>query len=231
MSSRGNVILSTKFHEEKSGLKSSLKWILFVSRRFAHVDRKGSSAVTATLASLGICFGVMTLITVISVMNGFQRSFIDAIMEITSCHLRVSAISESDRAPFEDYCGADKNITSFFPFYEAQSLIVGGDGRESATMIRAVPPTLHQTDAGFQKELKMYAGGFDLSSPNSIVIGSRLANSLHVRLGSNVNLFALSGGNDVELFSSDRVFTVTGVFHTGESTINSSYASGHARKR
>ena len=51
---------------------NSLKWVLFVSRRFSLVDRKGSSKVNSVLASLGICFGVMTLITVISVMNGFQ---------------------------------------------------------------------------------------------------------------------------------------------------------------
>ena len=59
------------------------KWILFVSRRFSKVDRQGRSAVTSMLASLGICFGVMTLITVISVMNGFQMSFIDSIMEVS----------------------------------------------------------------------------------------------------------------------------------------------------
>lgn len=70
-------------------IKSSLSWIFFVSRRFAKVDRKGASAVTTALASLGICFGVMTLITVISVMNGFQHSFIDVIMEISSYHIRV----------------------------------------------------------------------------------------------------------------------------------------------
>ncbi len=62
---------------------ANLRWINAVSKRFARVDRKGRSAATSILATLGICFGVMTLIVVMSVMNGFQMSFIDAIMEIS----------------------------------------------------------------------------------------------------------------------------------------------------
>ena len=66
-----------------------IRWISAVSRRFARVDRKGRSAVTSALATLGICFGVMTLTVVMSVMNGFQMSFIDAILELTSYHVRL----------------------------------------------------------------------------------------------------------------------------------------------
>ena len=62
---------------------TSLSWISFVSKRFASVDTKGRTAVTSFLATLGICVGVMTLIVVISVMNGFQMSFIDSILEIS----------------------------------------------------------------------------------------------------------------------------------------------------
>ncbi|MGP1532223.1 MAG: ABC transporter permease, partial [Treponema sp.] len=68
----------------RKNLFSSWTWIYFVSRRFSSVDRKGRSAVTGFLAALGIALGVMTLITVLGVMNGFQMSFVDAIMEISS---------------------------------------------------------------------------------------------------------------------------------------------------
>ena len=73
-----------------------MKWILFIARRFAQVDRSGRSAVTGFLASLSICFGVMTLIVVISVMNGFQLGFIDSIMEISSAHIRVEEKIENN---------------------------------------------------------------------------------------------------------------------------------------
>ena len=45
-------------------LFSSLKWINFVSKRFSKVDRSGRTAVTSTLSSLGVCFGVLALIVV-----------------------------------------------------------------------------------------------------------------------------------------------------------------------
>ena len=99
---------------------SKLRWIRTVSERFARVDRKGRSAVTSLLATLGICFGVMTLITVMSVMNGFQMNFIDAIMEVSSYHLRASAITEDKEAEFIELCRQNKNVLSVTPFYEAQ---------------------------------------------------------------------------------------------------------------
>ena len=78
----------------------SFRWISFVSKRFASVDRKGRSAVTSFLATLGICVGVMTLIVVISVMNGFQMSFIDSILEISSFHARVQNIPQETENDF-----------------------------------------------------------------------------------------------------------------------------------
>ncbi len=203
-----------------SSVKSSLLWIFFVSRRFAKVDRKGSSAVTTTLASLGICFGVMTLITVISVMNGFQHSFIDVIMEISSYHIRV----EGENPDFLHFCLSEKSVRSVTPFYEAQSLMTGNSGKEASAMIKAVPAQIYEEDPGFKKNVSLVAGNFDVSSPNNIVLGYELARRCGARLGSEVNLYALSGGNDVDLFSSDRQFTVTGIFHTGYADINASFA-------
>ena len=63
-------------------------WVAFVSKRFASVDKKGNSKVTGILAVLGIGFGVMTLITVMSVMNGFQMTSISPLIELDSFHVR-----------------------------------------------------------------------------------------------------------------------------------------------
>ncbi len=209
---------------------SALGWVLYISRRFSKVDRTGRSRVTTFLASLGICFGVMTLITVISVMNGFQRSFIDSIMEISSYHVRVKttagkdSASEESLASFQSYCSSHEDILCATSFYEAQALMVGERQKQAASLIRAVSPDILFEDAGFRKEMNVYAGSFDLSQPASIVLGSELARRLGVRVGKTVNLFALSGGNDVDLLSEERLFTVTGVFHCGYAEINASYA-------
>ena len=208
----------------KTGLFSKLKWIHTVSSRFARVDRKGRSAVTSFLATLGICFGVMTLIAVMSVMNGFQMNFIDAIMEVSSYHIRASDVPEENSQAFIDTCLENKNLLSITPFYEAQTLMTDETGRESAAIIRAIEPDVFSADKGFNKEITMVQGAFDLSEPDYIVLGYTLARQLRVDVGETVNLLVLSGGSDVSLLSGDRNFIVTGLFKTGYSDINSAYS-------
>ena len=210
----------------------SFRWISFVSKRFASVDRKGRSAVTSFLATLGICVGVMTLIVVISVMNGFQMSFIDSILEISSFHARVQNIPQETENDFFEFCDKNPQILSVTPFYEAQALMAGEKNGTLTVIIRAVPQNIYQYDEGFNKEIILAEGEFDLgenaqtkySGKNAIVLGYSLANHLGVTVGDTVNLLMLSGSSDVELFSEDRIFTVTGIFSCGYQEINSGYA-------
>ena len=208
----------------KESFFKNLRWISTVSRRFARVDRKGRSAVTSRLATLGICFGVMTLIVVMSVMNGFQMSFIDAILEVSSYHLRVMDLPASQESALMEACQHNKYVRACLPFYEAQALMTGEKGGAVSVNVRAADEAIYYEDQGFNQELRMISGSFDFSDADSIVLGSTLARNLGVRVGSQVNLLVMSGGSDVELFSSDRIFTVRGIFTTGYSEINSSYA-------
>ncbi|WP_022930843.1 ABC transporter permease [Treponema bryantii] len=201
-----------------------IRWISTVSRRFARVDRKGRSAVTSRLATLGICFGVMTLTVVMSVMNGFQMSFIDAILEVSSYHLRAVDVPASQESALLAACEEDKHVRACLPFYEAQALMTGEKGGALAVNIRAASEDIYYKDEGFQNQLRMLSGHFDFSEPDTIILGSTLARNLGVRVGSQVNLMVMSGGSDVELFSSDRIFTVAGIFTSGYGEINSSYA-------
>lgn len=204
-------------------LLSRLFWISSVSKRFARVDRKGRSAVTSVLATLGIGFGVMTLIVVMSVMNGFQMSFIDSILEISSYHVRATEVEAQSEGDFIDYCKSSKKIASFNPFYEAQALMTGRKGGANSVVLRAVSPDILEKDAGMKKEMDMVLGRFNLEYDDSIVLGSSLARKLGVTVGDDVNLLVMSGGNDVDLFSQDRIFTVSGIFSCGYAEINNSY--------
>lgn len=202
----------------------SLKWIAAVSRRFSRVDRTGRAAVTSVLATLGISFGVMTLIVVMSVMNGFQMSFIDSILEISSYNIRASNLTAEEELKLQEYSLESHLIKCCSPFYEAQALMTGKKGGANSVIIRAVDPFVHVEDEGFHKEIKMLNGYFNLAEKNSIILGSTLARNLGVRTGDEINLLLLSGSSDVDLFSSDRLFTVTGIFTCGYQEINSSYA-------
>ena len=205
-------------------LSSGIKWIYFVSKRLSAVDRRGRSAVTSRLASLGVCFGVMALIVVMSVMNGFQMEFIDAIMEISSAHIRVENLPPEQESDFIAWCGGDRSVVAVSPFYEAQALLVGNAGRQCAAVIRAVPSDIRSLDKGFSREARIVYGSFDLENEGSMVLGSALASSLGLRPGSRVNALALSGSSDVALLSQNRVFTAQGIFHSGYQEINSAYA-------
>ncbi len=209
---------------QKNNFFNSLRWISVVSRRFARVDRKGRSAVTSVLATLGICFGVMTLTVVMSVMNGFQMSFIDSILEVSSYHLRVINVAPEQENALKAACETEKRIRACVPFYEAQALMTGEKGGAVAVNVRAADESIYYEDEGFKKELRMISGSFDFSETDSIILGSTLARNLGVRTGDTVNLLVMSGGSDVDLFSSDRLFTVRGIFTTGYAEINSACA-------
>ncbi len=226
--------------------KNKLALIFSISRRFASADRSSSSSVTSRLSILGICFGVMTLIVVTSVMNGFQMSFIDAILETQSYHIQVEEaggnLSGEELSDFEkklnEHCKASKLVRAITPFYQAQTLMCNipqpnppasdkvtsssSAVFESPALIRGIPAETFYEDPGFRKEIILLQGSFDLSGKNEIILGNQLAHSLKVRVGDQVNLFVLSGSSDVELFSGQRIFTVKGIFATGYQEINSS---------
>ena len=199
-----------------------MKWILEISRRFAKVNRKGKSNVTGVLSTIGLCIGVMTLITVMGVMNGFQMSFIDAIMEISSYHIRVSDVGDDE--DFKAWCSESAMISSATPFYEAQGLMISTNGRDSAALVRAVPDDILESDKGFEKQVRIVAGDFDLSENDFIVLGNDLARSIGARVGGTVNIYALSGTADVNLISQERQFLVTGIFYSNYADINAAYS-------
>jgi lipoprotein-releasing system permease protein len=126
-------------------------------------------------------------------MNGFQKSYIDSIMEISSAHIRYQNADGNSltREKILEIMLSDPAVVAASPFYEAQTLMTGQGGieRQQAALIRAVPATLTETDAGFAKEAQIRRGAFDLASPNSIVLGSVLAATLGVTTGDTVNLW------------------------------------------
>ena len=203
---------------------SKFKWIYFLSKRFSGVDSSSRLVSTKIFPSLGIGFGVMALIVIISVMNGFQSTSIDTLMEISSHHIRVKTNEKSLEKEFYDFCNSNPNIKTITPFLEAQGLLVGKRGKQQAALLRAIPQSVIYEDLGFANEVDVYSGEFDLETPRAICLGSELAKNLGVTVGDSVSILALSGDSSVDLFSDDRVFVVTGLFFTSNLEINSYYA-------
>ena len=202
-----------------------LRWILFISKRFATVDTKGRSAVTNYLSVFGIGFGVMTLIIIMGVMNGFQSGFINSILEVNSSHIR---IEKSGNKPDEDILGLPgkiNEIVSVMPVLETQTLIEGGiRKKQQGIVLRAVPEFPLTIDKGLASAVTVPRGDFDLATENSIVLGSELASYLGVAIGDKITILALTGGTGTDLFPDNCEFTLSGVFKSGYYEIDSSFA-------
>ena len=199
--------------------RTDLAWIFFVLRRFNAADTKGRSAVTGILSVLGIAFGVMVLIVILAVMNGFQRSFIDTILQVSSAHVQLYG----SEAALEKAKAAG-GFQSFSIFSETQTVMQGNYGRQQPAILRAVPETILGDDRGFAGAITMMEGRFDLSGPYSVVLGYELARMLSVSIGDKISLLVLSGTADTDIFPEDAECTVTGLMKTGYYAIDAGFA-------
>ena len=199
--------------------RTDLAWIFFVLRRFNAADTKGRSAITGILSVLGIAFGVTVLIVILAVMNGFQRSFIDTILQVSSAHVQLygsEAALEKARAA--------GGFQSFYIFSETQTIMQGTYGRQQPAILRAVPDTILSDDRGFADAITMMEGNFDLSAPYSVVLGYELARMLSVSEGERISLLALSGNADTDIFPENAECTVIGLMKTGYYAIDAGFA-------
>ena len=202
-----------------SNFFSSKKFILFVASRFSSVDRKSSGKAATVFSVVGIALGVLSLIVVLSVMNGFQHQSMNSILTLGSYHVQVQDVD--DRKAFEDFC-SNGDVTSVTPFYEETVLLAGNRGVQSAAKVRAVERDMYMKEKSFKEEMSIVRGYWNLDNPDFIILGSRLANEMQASIGSKITIVAMSGASGSPLISTDRVLTVSGIFHTGYSDLNSS---------
>jgi lipoprotein-releasing system permease protein len=187
------------------------KWIGFVAGRYISKDRRNSPA--AIFSILGICTGVLALMVIIAVMNGFQLGFIESILEISSGHLRIDNFPSGD-SELERQIRSLPGIVSALPFRETSVVMRGKVNSPRGVFIRGLPPDALDHDPGLASKLEMESGFFDLESPDSIILGAELARLLSVYTGDTVTVLSFSGGG---LLADENSFTYTvkGIFRCG----------------
>ena len=199
-----------------------LRWIWYVASRYIFRGRGNSPS--AVLAILGIATGVLSLIVILAVMNGFQLGFIESILEISSYHLRLEGFQPERTTEALDVVRTIPGINAALPFREFQALIRGNREGQQAVVIRGVPSDAYDFDSGMISRLGFESGAFDLSDPHSVLLGSELARRTGIKLGDEIILYSihsiLSGGEtDTDDGPGDSAgiasFTVTGIFRTG----------------
>jgi lipoprotein-releasing system permease protein len=194
-----------------------IRWIGFVAARYVSRGRRNSPS--PVLAILGIATGVLALTVILAVMNGFQLGFIESILEISSCHLRVEMFPAGKAEELAERIMRVPGTLAAVPFREFQGLIRGSRETQHGAVVRGLPAGALERDAGMKGRLQFEAGSFDLSDPRFILLGAELARRLSVRFGDEVTLFSITGilssGEEEDEGAGSGTFIVRGVFRTG----------------
>jgi len=191
------------------------KWIGFVANRYIFSERKTSAG--SVFSVLGIATGVLALIVIIAVMNGFQLGFIESILEISSAHIRLegSFLAEDNIDEIIMDLRNIPEIVSVLPYSEQNLLIRGLSSNPRGALIRGMPLDALNLDPGMADRLEFEGGFFDLYERGNIILGAELARHLFVWVGDEISLLSISGGIGADMDGGSPLFRVSGIFRSG----------------
>ena len=190
---------------------------LFIGLRYTRAKRRNHFISFISLISLlGITLGMTALITVMSVMNGFQKEVRTRILGVAS-HIQVSGV-EGTLTNWRQV--ADETIKH--PQVEAAAPYVGAQGMVSygqvvrGVMVRGILPDLEEKVADLAR--MMVSGELDELVPGEfgIVVGMELARALGVSRGDKIVLISPQGQvTPAGILPRLKQFTITGIFEAG----------------
>lgn len=199
-----------------------------IGLRYLRAKRRNHFISFISLISMaGIAVGVAILITVISVMNGFEKELRERILGMVS-H---ATVSTWDR-PFEDWpdlvdsARRHPEVIGAAPFVEQQTLLNGRD--VSGALVRGIDPALEPSVSDLDQQ--MISGSLDALDDGrwQVVLGLGLASSLGVGPGDPVTIFAPEiRATAAGVMPQVRRFTVAGIFEAGVHEFDSSLAVVH----
>ncbi len=202
---------------------------LFIGLRYTRAKRRNHFISFISLISLlGITLGMTALITVMSVMNGFQKEVRSRILGVAS-HIQVSSL-DGRLTHWKEV--AEKSlqhpeIEAAAPFISAQGM-VSFDQIVSGVAVRGVLPAMEEKVADLGRMMvegrleDLVPGGFGM------VLGRELARSLGVFPGDKVVLISPQGQvTPAGILPRLKQFTVTGIFEAGHFEYDSSLVLIH----
>jgi len=201
----------------------------FVGLRYTRARRRNHFvSFISAISILGITVGVWALITVLSVMNGFERELRGRILSVAS-HVTVSAQQGwlLDWKVLDRAVRLEPGVLDAAPYVLGQGLVTRGNA-VSGVLFRGIEPEL---ESGVSEVLSRLIAGnaADLTSGGwNIVLGSQLARSLGARVGDRVTLVAPKGKiTPAGLLPRMKRFTVSGIFEMDMYEYDSSLALIH----
>ncbi|MEE2663898.1 MAG: ABC transporter permease, partial [Myxococcota bacterium] len=208
------------------GMRKSAEWFIAVRYLVAQRRQVFISTITA-ICITGIAAGVWLIITVLSVMNGFERTWREEIIG-NRAHFTV----HSGFGPFSDYESVLKivdqspGVTAVSPYLDAEGMIRSRQGDVFAVRLRGVDPARVGRVTDLSNDMQVGAledltpsqerSNGDGASLSGIVIGNQLASAVGVGVGDPRLLISPYGGPPTPLGPAPRLkrFQVVGIFQS-----------------
>jgi lipoprotein-releasing system permease protein len=160
----------------------------FIGARYAHVKRKNHFISFISMTSMvGIALGVLVLITVISVMNGFSKEIKAKMLSITP---HITVFAKDGLANWPDKIQIFKKypeIQGVAPYTQGFGMVLQGENVD-AIEIKGIDP--NQVNEVFPISKNMITGKMSslIENTYNIIIGAELANRLGVWEGDKITL-------------------------------------------
>ena len=190
---------------------------LFIGLRYTRAKRRNHFISFISLISLlGITLGMTALITVMSVMNGFQKEVRTRILGVAS-HIQVSSVEGTlpNWPQVAHEASKHLQVEAAAPYVGAQGMVSVGQVVRGV-MVRGILPALEDKVADLDR--MMVNGKLDELVPGEfgIVVGTELARALGVSRGDKIVLISPQGQvTPAGILPRLKQFTVTGIFEAG----------------
>lgn len=194
--------------------------------------RSGFVSFISVISVLGIALGVIALIVVLSVVNGFQRDIRGQLLNIAP-HAEIAHLPTADMQTTQTWQDLQKmvdgkpQILASAPYFAGQGLLSNA-GEVRGVQIRGVIPDLEAKVITYAN--KMVAGSLkDLQADNfDIVLGKGLAEALGAELGGKVTVISPEGNvTPAGVVPRLKQFNVVGIMETGVEEADETMALTH----
>jgi lipoprotein-releasing system permease protein len=202
----------------------------FIGLKYLRANRKQTfiSIITA-ISVAGVAVGVMALIIVLAVMNGFEKELKDRILGATA-HIHVTNLEGSISDPFAlaQRVGTMDGITAASPYIFSQVMISSGTASTGAILRGVDVATVGKVTRLPQEIRKGKIEDLDRKTTNGLhgmILGKELAANLGVSPGDIVEVL-VPGGNITPMgaFPGVATFRVAGFSESGMYEYDSSFA-------
>lgn len=199
---------------------------LFVGLRYTRAKRRTHFiSFISMISMLGIGLGIAALITVMSVMNGFEKEIRARILG-AAAHIQILGGEEGipDWQGIAQAARKNPEVTAAAPFVMGQGLLSTGSAVRGV-YVRGVVPELEDTVADFGSHMR--AGRLEDLRPGGfgIEIGIGIARALELSVGDRVTLISPQGQvTPAGLMPRLKQFTVTGVFRMDHNELDNALA-------